>query len=107
MSKIGDRLFIGAGGRVVAIDTATGAELWRTRLKSRSVTTVAIVDGKLYGAAQGEVFRLDPASGTIIWRNGLKGLGFGVVAFPGTNDAVVAAALAQEQNERAANAAGA
>lgn len=88
---LGNRLFIGVGGHVVAVDPATGEEIWRSKLKTASVVTVAIVGGALYGAAGGELFRLDPATGAVIWKNRLKGLGMGIVAFPGGSDAVAAA----------------
>ena len=101
MAKLSDSLFIAVGGHVAAIDPATGQELWRTKLKASSISTVAVVNGALYGAAGGELFRLEPATGEILWRNKLKGLGMGVVAFPG--DTVPAAAA---EKRRAAAGAG-
>ncbi len=77
MTRLGNRLFIGVGGHAVALDPASGEEIWRTKLKTSSVATVAIVGGALYGAANGELFRLDPATGAILWKNRLKGLGMG------------------------------
>lgn len=104
MAKLAERLFVGVGGHIAAIDSATGEEIWRTRLKTSSVATVSVFGGRLYGAAGGELFRLDPATGTIVWRNRLKGLGMGIVVFPGVGDAV--AASVSEQQRRAAAAAG-
>jgi len=92
-----NQLFIGVGGHAVALDVATGEELWRTKLKG-GATTIAIVDGKLYGGSGGELFRIDPATGQILWRNKLPGLGLGVVAFPGS-DAIV---IKKKQDDDAA-----
>jgi outer membrane protein assembly factor BamB len=94
-----DRLFIGIGGRVVALDPMTGQELWRQRLASSGVATVAIIGEGLYGAAAGELFRLDPATGQILWQNKLEGLGLGVVAFPDGSEAAVHAAVEQARQQ--------
>jgi outer membrane protein assembly factor BamB len=96
-------LFVGVGGHIAAIDSATGEELWRTKLKTANVATVSIVGDRIYGAASGELFCLDPATGAIMWRNRLKGLGMGVVVFPGMGDAV--AASVSEHQRRASAAA--
>jgi outer membrane protein assembly factor BamB len=95
MARARDRLFLGVGGHVVAIDPATGDEIWRTRLKSTTVTTVWSDGKRVYGGAQGELFGLDAASGNLLWHNKLKGLGMGIVAFPGSSLEAAAAAAAQ------------
>ena len=69
-----DRVIIGIGGHAVALDVATGTELWRTKLKS---------------------------SGVVLWQNKLKGLGLGLVTLPGT-DGVAAAAVQGAQRSAAA-----
>jgi len=95
MARARDRLFLGVGGHVVAIDPATGDEIWRTRLKSTTVTTVWSDGKRVYGGAQGELFGLDAATGNLLWHNKLKGLGMGIVAFPGSSLEAAAAAAAQ------------
>ena len=95
MARARDRLFLGVGGHVVAIDPATGDEIWRTRLKSTTVTTVWSDGKRVYGGAQGELFGLDAASGNLLWHNKLKGLGMGIVAFPGSSLEAAAAAAAE------------
>jgi outer membrane protein assembly factor BamB len=85
MATLTSQLFIGIKGHVVAIDVATGEELWRTKMKGSGLATVAVVGGHLYGAANGEVFRLDPSTGQIVWQNKLPGLGLGIVTFPGSD----------------------
>jgi outer membrane protein assembly factor BamB len=111
MPKLSDRLFIGVGGHIVAIDPGTGEEIWRTKLKtsglaldSSLIATVSVAGSRVYGAAGGELFCLDPTSGDILWRNRLKRLGMGVVTFPGTSDAVALAASVAEQRRAAAAA---
>jgi outer membrane protein assembly factor BamB len=96
MARAGDTLYLGVGGHVVAVDAATGEELWRTKLKMTTFTTVW-TDGKhVYAGALGELFCLDAAAGTVLWRNPLKGLGRGIVAFPGSGlEAAAAVAAAQ------------
>lgn len=71
-------IYIGVKGSVLALDRATGTELWRTKLKGDFVNVV-LDQGQLYATTQGEIFRLDPASGRIVWNNALKGLGLGLV----------------------------
>ena len=96
-------LFIGVGGHAVAINTGTGEEIWRTKLKASSFVTVHYADGRVYAGARGEIFCLDARTGALLWHNALKGLGLGVVAFPGS-DAMVPLASA-EAAARAATAA--
>jgi outer membrane protein assembly factor BamB len=86
-----DRIFIGIGSHVVAISKDSGHELWRTKLKMSSFTTVMVDRDAIYAGASGEVFCLDPDSGNIRWRNKLPRLGLGVVSF---SDSTTAAAMA-------------
>ncbi len=72
-------IFIGIAGTVVALDRATGQELWRTELKGRDFVNVALVDGALYATASGELFCLDGSTGAVRWQNPLKGLGRGLI----------------------------
>jgi outer membrane protein assembly factor BamB len=104
MTRAGGTLFLGVGGHVVAIDAATGEELWRTKLKLSSFTTVWTDGQHVYAGSQGEVFCLDGATGRVLWQNRLKGLGRGVVAFPGGGLEVAAAAAAAQAAAAAAGA---
>ena len=45
-------IFIGIAGNVVALDHATGQEMWRTRLKGDFVNVV-LQDGDLYATTSG------------------------------------------------------
>ena len=102
MARAGGTLYLGVGGHVVAIDAATGEEIWRTKLKSTTFTTVWSDGKRVYAGAQGEVFCVDAAAGNVLWLNTLKGLGRGIVAFPGSG-LEAAAAVAAAQAAAAAN----
>ncbi|MGH7532800.1 MAG: PQQ-binding-like beta-propeller repeat protein [Gemmatimonadales bacterium] len=95
MPRLSDSLFIGVGGHVVAIDRSTGQEIWRTKVKMSSVTTVSIAGDRILAGAQGELCCLDAGTGSILWRNKLRGLGMGVVLFPDGSAGAIAAAAAQ------------
>lgn len=87
-------LYIGVGSHVVAIQAATGEELWRTKIKRSSYMTIHQDGDLLFAGAGGELFCINRLSGTILWHNKLKGLGLGLVAFPGTSEASMHAAAA-------------
>jgi outer membrane protein assembly factor BamB len=84
MNDPSEPLYIGVGGYAVAIDRATGDELWRTKLKSSSFVTVYSDGGGLYAGAKGELFCLDRTTGSILWHNRLVGLGLNVITFSGS-----------------------
>jgi outer membrane protein assembly factor BamB len=98
-------LYIGIGSHAVALDAATGTELWRTKLKTTTLVTVQHEGSRLFAGAAGELFCLDAATGEILWRNRLKGLGTGLVTFAYGPES--AAAAAQQMQEAAAAAAAA
>ncbi len=102
MARTGHKVFVGVGGHVVAVDAATGEEIWRTRLKRTTFATVWVDGKRVYGGAQGELFCLDAATGDILWHNRLKGLGMGIVAFPSSSLEAAAAAAAAEAAAAAA-----
>lgn len=73
-------VYVGIKGHVVAVDTATGAELWRTKLKGSDFVTVGYDEERIYGGTKGELYALEPHTGAIVWCNKLKGLGLGLTA---------------------------
>ena len=104
-SRNRERLYIGVGGHVVAVDANSGEEVWRTKLKGAMFVTVIERDGRIFGGANGELFCLDADSGEIVWHNKLKGLGLGLVSFSGTPQQASSAAAAAVAAATAAAAA--
>ncbi len=102
---INEILVVGIGGHAVGIDPATGAELWRTKLKGSDFVTVCDAGQHVFAGAAGVLFCLETATGAILWNNQLKGLGRGLITFMASDDAAGAAAL--ESRRRAAAAAAA
>jgi len=99
----GNLLFIGIGGKVLALDRATGREIWRTDLISSDFVNLTVDGGDLYAAAEGELYCLDPATGQIRWHNRLKGLGRGLIAIAqNSNQQSLLAGGRQRQDEAAA-----
>ena len=96
-----DLIYLGIGGHAVALEKATGAEVWRAKLKGGNFVNLCASDGSIYATAYGELFCLEPATGELRWHNKLKGLGTGLLAFG--NDGSIAA-VAQEIHEEAARA---
>ena len=95
--------FIGIKGTVLALDRATGEEVWRAPLKGSSFVNLTLDGGDLLASTHGEVFCLDPGTGDIRWNNPLRGLGYGLVSFVGSP----AVLTAEEQRRQAAAAASA
>jgi outer membrane protein assembly factor BamB len=82
-----ERLIVGIRGQVVAIDTATGAEAWRTPLPITSflasrndIVSVLKKEGVIFAATSGFVFALAESDGQVLWKNELPGLGFNEVS---------------------------
>ena len=73
-------IYVGIKNSVVALDAATGAELWRAKLKGSDFVTVLFDGQSLVAANAGEVFALDPQNGAVLWHNNMKGLGLGIVS---------------------------
>lgn len=97
-------LFIGIAGCVLALDRATGQEIWRTKLKGSDLVNVVLEDGALYAAARGEVHCLDPSTGKIRWTNPLTGLGWGLItiASAGGSQGVLLREKKRKEEEAAA-----
>lgn len=96
-------IFIGIHGSVLALDPATGEQLWQTKLKGGQFVNVTVVDNTVYATTKGEIFALDPVSGEIRWHNPLTGLGLGLVSIAGSAQAALAAE--QHRRDQAAGAA--
>jgi hypothetical protein len=83
-------IFIGTRGCVVAIDRATGQEVWRAELKGSDFVTVGLAGRDVLAASRGRLYCLDASTGTLRWQNELKGLGWGLVSIAGTDVTAIA-----------------
>jgi outer membrane protein assembly factor BamB len=99
MQESYDLIYVGIKGTALALDRATGEEVWRTELKGSDFVNLVLDGGDLLASARGEIFCLDPTSGEIRWNNPLRGLGWGLAAFAGSSTA----AMAEEERRREAS----
>jgi outer membrane protein assembly factor BamB len=79
----GTLLYVGLKAHVVALDKATGAEVWRTELKrpmkmGDRFVSLLVDDDKVYAHTKGEIYCLDAAAGTVLWSNPLKDLSYDI-----------------------------
>ena len=104
MAKYNDKIvFVGIKGTALALDRATGREIWRTELKGSDFVNMVLDGNELFATTRGEVFCLDPATGRIRWNNPLKGLGWGLITIA-TPEASAVAAMAQYRRQQEAAA---
>ena len=107
--KTSDLMFIGIRGSVVALDRATGQQVWATHLKGWSFVNVVVEDGSVLASCYGEIFCLDPLTGNALWHNSLKGFGTGLATIatedsPGIPNAPVMAERRRRDEQAAASA---
>jgi outer membrane protein assembly factor BamB len=102
-------VFVGIKGSVVALDRATGTQIWTMSLKGGEFVSLMLSEEDLYAATKGELFCLDPGTGHIRWHNPLKGLGWGLasIAAPGAPAGQNALFEKRKREQRAAAAAAA
>jgi outer membrane protein assembly factor BamB len=100
-------IFSGIKNAVVALDDRTGAEVWRTELRSSDFVTVLWDGEALFAANGGEVWRLEPERGHVLWHNELKGMGRGLVSLVSSRrpNATADTGIAAEKKRREAAAA--
>lgn len=101
-----NKIYVGLKAHVAAVDKATGATLWKTKLKSGLTAGVPFVtllvdDGKVYAHTYGELTCLDGATGQVLWRNELEGLGYDIasLATEGKMSPSMAVYAAQKQTQ--------
>jgi outer membrane protein assembly factor BamB len=99
-----DIVVVGLGGYAVALDRATGSEVWRTKLKGGDFVNVAVDGGDVFAGTKGRLFCLDASTGTIRWENELKGLGWGIVSIAGGNATGSAESIRRQRAAAAASA---
>jgi outer membrane protein assembly factor BamB len=96
-------LFIGIKGSVLAVDRATGEEIWKATLKGGDFVNVVLDGGQLFAGSKGRLYRLDPSTGQILWENGLAGMGWGLVSIAqAANGNLMAMEEKRRQDEAAA-----
>lgn len=94
-----DKLFLGIKSHVVCIHKRTGQELWRTKLRTSSITNVYYENDFVYAYAGGHLFCINVYDGSIVWENQLKGLGYStcIIASEQQSSAVVSAQVSAQQ----------
>ena len=110
--KTAQLVFIGIKGSVVALNRATGQQVWATHLKGSDFVNVILQDGAVLASCYGEIFCLDPLTGVGIWHNPLKGFGRGLATIatehnPGDGNAPVLVEKRRRDEAAAASAAAA
>lgn len=73
-------IFIGIHGGVIALDGASGQELWKASLKGGDFVNVLVDSDRIIATTKGEVFCLDSATGRVLWNNRLPGEGLGIAS---------------------------
>lgn len=76
--RTADLVYIGIRGTVVALERATGKQVWATRLKGWDFVNVLLDGAEVLASCNGEVFCLDALTGESRWHNPLKGFGTGL-----------------------------
>ena len=109
--KTSELVFIGIRGSVVALDRATGKQVWATHLKGWSFVNVVVQNGAVLASCYGEIFALDPITGDALWHNPLKGFGTGLATIatednPRSGNVAVLAERRRRDDQAAAAAAG-
>jgi outer membrane protein assembly factor BamB len=106
--KTSGLVFIGIKGSVVALNRATGQQVWATKLKGSDFVNVVLEDGAVLASCRGEIFCLDPRTGIRMWHNSLKGFGIGLATIatesnPGDGNAPLLAEKRGRDDEAAAS----
>jgi outer membrane protein assembly factor BamB len=99
-----EKLFLGISNHVVCLNKKTGIQVWKTKLKSSSITNVYYEDGNIFAYSGGHLFCLDAVDGSINWENPLKGFGYStcIIASEHQNNAVISSQIATQQSVAAA-----
>lgn len=101
-----DLVFVASGKYVQALDRATGRPVWQRKLPSSmfssGFTTLMMQGAELLVGRSGYVYCLDAATGQVLWERGVGSSGSLVVmAAPGADQSVAAAAAMQAQQQAA------
>lgn len=99
-------IFLGVKGCVIALDRASGQQLWSTSLKGSDFVNVTVDGDLVIATVRGEVFGLDATGGKVLWHNELPGMGWGIISIA-TADGASSAISPVEQKRRTDEEAGA
>jgi outer membrane protein assembly factor BamB len=99
-------IFIGIRGDVIALDRATGHELWKTGLKGAEFVNLLVDADRVIATTKGEVFCLSAATGDVLWNNRLPGQGTGLATIATASGASSALPGFQEKKRQDDEAAG-
>jgi len=70
--KFMEKLFLGISNHVVCLDKKTGDQVWKTKLKSSSITNVYYENGCVFAYSGGHLFSLNAIDGSVNWENPSK-----------------------------------
>jgi len=98
-------IFVGVHGDVVALDRATGQELWHTKLAGGDFVNLPVAQDRIIATTRGKVFCLDVATGHLLWRNDLPGLGLGLVSIASASGSTPVGPPSEKRRQDAAAAA--
>lgn len=94
-----DKLFLGINNHVVCLNKTTGKQLWKTKLRSSTITNVYYEADNIFAYSGGHLFCLAASSGTIVWENPLRGLGYGtcIIASEHQSTSVISSQITTQQ----------
>jgi outer membrane protein assembly factor BamB len=92
-------VFVGIHGNVIALDRATGQELWRTELKGSDFVNLLVDGDVILASTYGAIFCLDAVTGTLLWRNDLPGQGWGIASIATSSGSTTSAGPARKRQQ--------
>ena len=94
-----EKLFLGISNHVVCLNKKTGDQIWKTKLKSSSITNVYYENGCVFAYSGGHLFSLNAIDGSVNWENPLKGFGYStcIIASEHQNAAIISSQIATQQ----------
>ena len=95
-------IYLGIKGAVIALNRATGEELWRTALKGGDFVNTVLDGNQLYATTKGEIFCLDTKTGEPLWHNNLTGMGWGLISIATPSGSQVLSAQEKQMRDAAA-----
>jgi len=93
------KLFLGISNHVLCLSKKTGEQLWKTKLKSSSITNVYYENEYIFAYSGGHLFCLNASDGSVVWENPLKGFGYStcIIASEHQNATVISSQIATQQ----------